>query len=349
MNPSSDRNRVASDNDIKPPSLAEYPRTSNGAERLRFALQFAVLAPSSHNTQPWTFIIRDGSVDIMADRSRALPVVDASGRELIISCGVVLHHLSTALRALGESATAELLPDDADPDLMGSITLGGPAEPSIEHRRWLNAMCVRRTVRFAFQPRVPLDTTLAAVSQACRQEGAELVILTPSQRALMANLITEGDRAQLSSAEFRSELAHWLRPNSTHAHDGIPGYAEGLSDPASLLGPFVVRTFDLGRSRAAKDLDLVEHSPVLGVVATSDDRVRSWLEAGAALSALLLEATSLGLAASFLNQPIEVARLRPRVAELIGGATPQLVLRLGHYSGAALRPTPRRSLEDMLG
>ena len=340
---------MASEHDIKPPSLAEYPRTSNGADRLRFALRYAVLAPSTHNTQPWMFTIRDGSVDVEADRSRALPVVDPGGRELIISCGALLHHLSTALLALGESVNLELLPDDTDPDLMATVTLRGPTEPSIEHRRWLNAMCARRTVRFAFEPRAPLETTLNAVRHACRKEGAELRILTPPERAVMADLIGEGDRAQLASAEFRRELAHWLRPNSARAGDGIPGYAEGLNDPASLLGPFVVRTFDIGRSQAAKDRDLVEHSPVLAVVATADDRVGSWLKAGAALSALLLEATSLGLAASFLNQPIEVARLRPRVAELIGGATPQLVLRLGHYSGAALRATPRRSLEDALG
>jgi hypothetical protein len=48
-----------------------------------------------------------------------------------------------------------------------------------------------------------------------------------------------------------------------------------------------------------------------------------------------LQATALGLAASFLNQPIEVAELRSQVREVMGGvAWPQLILRFGHPESA---------------
>src|SRR5690242_4716936 len=70
-------------------------------DRLRAALGYAVLAPSSHNTQPWRFALREDSVEVYADRSRALRVVDPDGRELAISCGAALFHLRLAMRALG--------------------------------------------------------------------------------------------------------------------------------------------------------------------------------------------------------------------------------------------------------
>jgi len=58
--------------------------------RLRFALNYAVLAPSTHNSQPWRFIVDGDTVMLCANRTRALPVVDPFDRELVISCGAAL-------------------------------------------------------------------------------------------------------------------------------------------------------------------------------------------------------------------------------------------------------------------
>ncbi len=47
----------------------------------------AVLAASSHDTQPWLFRISTWAIDLHADRTRASPVNDPEDRELAISCG----------------------------------------------------------------------------------------------------------------------------------------------------------------------------------------------------------------------------------------------------------------------
>ena len=36
---------------------ADFPAAGNTADLLRFALRYAVLAPSSHNSQPWLFFV----------------------------------------------------------------------------------------------------------------------------------------------------------------------------------------------------------------------------------------------------------------------------------------------------
>lgn len=331
--------------------LEDYPSSGTPGERLLHALACAILAPSAHNTQPWLFRVHGSSVDVIADRSRALPVVDPEDRELLISCGAALHHLLVALAGFGERARVEFLPDDTDPDWLATVTLEAHGEVDARARRRLEVMPRRRTTRFTFDPQEPPPDTVQALKQAAADEGAALYVADAAQKRALAELIAEADRRQLSDKAFRRELAAWVHPNRARYRDGMPGYAHGLGDLASSFGPLVLRTFDLGRNLAAKDQDLAERSPLLVVLATDDDRALSRLKAGAALSALLLEATYADLSASFLNQPIEVPALRTEVARVIGlnpPATPQLILRLGYYTGKPLQATPRRSVAEVL-
>jgi nitroreductase len=71
----------------------------------------AVLAPSSHNTQPWFFLLGKPHIDLLADRTRALPVNDPEDRELTISCGCALMNLLLAAAASGHQVENRLLPD----------------------------------------------------------------------------------------------------------------------------------------------------------------------------------------------------------------------------------------------
>ncbi|MFN9911868.1 MAG: nitroreductase family protein, partial [Pirellulaceae bacterium] len=47
-----------------------YPVSGSMPDRLRFLLQYAVLAPSSHNTQPWKFRIESNRIDLFMDETR---------------------------------------------------------------------------------------------------------------------------------------------------------------------------------------------------------------------------------------------------------------------------------------
>ena len=66
-----------------------------------------------------------------------------------------------------------------------------------------------------------------------------------------------------------------------------------------------------------------------------------------ALARVLLYLESQGLAASYLNQPIEVDLLRRRLADMIGVRFPQILIRVGVPVSEA-RPTPRRPAEEVL-
>ena len=56
--------------------VADFPTDGSPAEKLAHAVRYAVLAPSSHNSQPWIFHLEGNELELRADRTRALPVVD---------------------------------------------------------------------------------------------------------------------------------------------------------------------------------------------------------------------------------------------------------------------------------
>ncbi len=330
-------------------ALGEFPLAGTPAEQLRALVRSAVLAPSSHNSQPWLFRILNHRLDLYADRTRALPVTDPEDRELLISCGCALHHLEVAARHFSYAGQVSLLPDRAWPDLVASFELGSLRQPDEEDHRLFAAMQTRHTARFSFEHRSVPERLVQELSGLAAGRGAWLdVVHRESARLALADLVTEGDHLQMDNPAFRRELAAWLHPNRTRSRDGMPGYAVGLGTLASFAAPLVVRTFDLGDGRAAQSRELALHSPLLLVLGTAADDPRSWLETGRALSLVLLRAEAEGVAASFLNQPVEVPGLRQRLMQLLGhSGFPQMVLRLG-YPPVQARGTPRRPVEDVL-
>lgn len=294
--------------------------------------QVATLAPSSHNSQPWHFIVGEDSIALSADRTRALPVIDPFDRELLISCGAALFNLRVALSHAKLPCTIRILPSDVDPDLLAHIKIDPQGYSSPHLAGLYEAIRQRVTTRASFDA-APIPSEMQhAFVEAGTAEGAQIVCVESfHQRSLLADLITEADHVQFSSPRFRRELASWIDPH--RRGDGMPVYAAGipaLLDHATPIAASVVRTFDLGNGLAAMHQQLVEASPLLICIGTTRDDVAAWLEAGQALQHILLVAARAGYTASYLNQPIEIAHLREQLATTLGlTSQPQQLIRVG--------------------
>ena len=82
----------------------------------------AILGANPHNTQPWHFRLGTDSIDVAADRSRALPATDPSGSELVAGLGAAIENMSVAAAAAGSAAGVEMHPKDAG-DALARVTL----------------------------------------------------------------------------------------------------------------------------------------------------------------------------------------------------------------------------------
>jgi hypothetical protein len=302
----------------------------------------AVLAPSSHNSQPWVIQVEDGALIIRADRAKSLTVTDPEGRELMISCGAAVLNARVAAAHLGGTVEWRAFPDPTDPDLLARLRVGEEVPGSADGAMLFGAIANRRTYRRDFADRQVAPALATELEGCARDEGARLLVLGSSERAVVTALIGEGNRIQWADPAWRRELAHWLRSRRS---------GDGLTVPAA-VAPLVRRTvarLDLGARVARRDRRLAERAPVLAVLETEGDAPEDWLTAGQALERVLLRATASGMQASFLNQPVQVAELRPRLRMATGGhGHPQLVLRLG-YPGKPVPAPPRRSVVARTG
>jgi hypothetical protein len=318
-------------------------------QQLRFALHYAVLAPSNHNTQPWRFIVDGEAVQICADRMRALPVVDPFDRELLMSCGAALFNLRVALCRLGLAYAITLFPSEADPDIVALVRVSRdrPRDPHLDDL--FDALTTRVTTRAPFVDEAVPAALQRKLSDACDAEGAlACCVEQETAREALAQLIADADHAQFAEPRFRRELASWIHPR--RRDDGMPAYSTAVGALLDFAAPVVslaVRVFDAGAGQPATHQHLVRGSPLMVGIATMRDDREAWLAAGQALERMLLVAASAGLTASYLNQPIEVDALRERLRTLLRtDAFPQLLLRVGR--GPHVGHAPRRPLADVV-
>ncbi|GGF07115.1 nitroreductase family protein [Stappia taiwanensis] len=301
-------------------------------------LRQAVRAPSSHNTQSWAFELHADRIGLSADPARALPENDPDNRELTISLGCLTMTLRVAAAGAGLGAHLVKTPRFDGRGHLGNLHFGGDPEAALAPLT--RAIATRRTHRGRYEARTLSPDIRDRLTAASSEEGAWLEpILDPERRTAVASLVGDGDKVQWGNRRWRRELATWMRPKSV---------GDGLTLPAAAvpLARYLVRHVDLGRVVAAGDRKRAATAPFLAVLGTDANTPSDWLKAGQALQRLLLVAASLGLQASFLNQPVQVAPLRPKLQELCRhkGAA-QILLCLGYPQGES-PAAPRRPLAE---
>jgi nitroreductase len=328
-------------------------------DTVRAAIDLATHAPSIHNSQPWRWRVADRSLHLFADPSRRLAATDPSGRDLMLSCGAVLHHTRVAFAALGWASTVHRLPNPAQPEHLAAVEFTRH-DPTAEDVALSAAIGRRRTDRRRFSSWPVPPVLLAQLDERAAEQGASLVAVTdPEHRYHLAAVIDEAAIRQNADPIYASELAAWSG-RSRGAVEGVPaanvpaqhGRRRAAAAP---LGPgygdTTMRTFDAGELAQSEESGEVDAAELLVLATTSDDRVAQ-LRAGEALSAVLLAATEVRLASCPLSQPLEIGStrevLRDRVLD--GRAAPQLVLRIGWapLANPPIPASPRRPVEDVL-
>lgn len=131
----------------KPREVAVMTQVMIDTKVLQEAVELACRAPSLHNSQPWRWVVSGTTVDLFADPHRMVASTDNSGREAIISCGVVLDHFRDAVVAMGWDTNVDQFPNPSDRDHLASMGFAPAGGVTAAQRDRAAAISRRRTDR----------------------------------------------------------------------------------------------------------------------------------------------------------------------------------------------------------
>jgi nitroreductase len=316
-----------------------FPENREDAEKLKFLLRYAILAPSSHNTQPWKFTVSPDEIRVRLNLDRWLRSADPDRRDLYISIGCTIENLLVAAEHFGYSHEVDYLPELTDPRLVAAIKLrqdGGMESP---RRHLFRSIAERHTNHGAYQTRPISDADLEQIQACALEEGVSLYLTSePSLKLRVDELANRADAMWLADPASREELEYLLEEG-----------AFGATWMVSKLSQLAVAYLEQGEWVEKRECDILLGASCFGLLCSTDDLHESQVKVGQALESIYLTATSLGLQLQPMSQVVHIPATRRELAGLLdlGDSIPQQAFRLG-YARREPAHAPRRPLEEAM-
>jgi hypothetical protein len=322
------------------------PAPSEELTQLKEIVRCATLAPSGHNTQPWRFRIDGRAIAILPDLSRRTPVVDPDDHHLYVSLGCAAENLLLAARAFGLPGTMEFRPD-ADGVVSVAMERAKPEESAL-----FRAIPDRQCTRADYDGKALHPDELRLLEAAGSGDGVSVLLLT--ERASIERVldhVVQGNTTQVRDPAFVDELERWIRfgdGEAVRSADGLTARSTGNPPAPRWLGRLMFRALFRAKPENDKCARQIRSSAGIAVFVSDVDDRAHWVEAGRCYQRFALQATALGIRNAFVNQPVEVADLRPGFACALGlgGRRPDLVVRFGR--GPSMPRSLRRPLDAVL-
>lgn len=316
----------------------------------------AELAPSSHNTQPWTVTLDPSdpqALYLFVDGTRLTPAVDPLSRQAMVSQGTFLQYLTTAAAEMGSRATVELFPagpyDEAD--LMQSmidtpvakVTLTEDSTASTDDA---GSLFLSDTNRAPYQD-APLTTAqLDELAGVATESGATIQMFTDTEnKATLAKFAVVGTLIESRYASATDESTALFHPNEGSKNDARSGFAvEGQGTSGFMkyflqglitIVPSINDDAATAKSAISSTDEAVSHTPAYALVSTASNSRSEQVQAGMLYAGLSLRARTLGLVMQPLSQALQEYPDMAEPYEAIhdeyasAGQTIQMMVRIG--------------------
>lgn len=310
-------------------------------------LACAALAPSGHNTQPWSVeVVAPAHWRIGLDRSRLLPAVDPTNREALLSIGAFLENLVVAAQSEGLAIEYEVVggrPQDW-PIVEARLRKDAAVPYPLERLRR------RRTVRRGYAPELLGAADLAAIAG-----GDPSIHYFPRSTAgarYLAEATVAANRTQAFRDDAQQELADWIR----WSHDDERRHRNGLTpagmEITGMAGWYVRHFFDrdsvLKASFRQQGVDQVVERVTQGagwLVQTGEASVAGLVETGRRFERMWLGMRERRIAIQPMTQVLEESANVADVARALGiDGVPQFLLRVGYVADYPEPVSPRMSV-----
>lgn len=364
--------------DLPAGAVAPWQGPGADTELRRWALAHAILAPNSHNRQPWVADLREPSaIRLHVDRERLLPETDPWFRQIVVSQGTFIEALVMALRERGVTPEVTLFPEGAfaprqlDDRPVARIAWN-PNAPAPARDPLFAQILRRHTAKVDYDTSRPVAADAIAALQASQADAQVHFGATtdPRQVEALRRLCWESARVELLTERTVMESIRLTRvgPDEINQHrDGISinalvprlanaiGAFDRTKPPAEGTTAYrqMMSRFE-GHSRTA--MGFVWLSTDTSANAAANTTRHAEVRAGRAYMRLQLAATRIGLQVHPMSQAVqEFPEMKPHFDELhrllvgkpASQETVQMFCRMGYVDGAAAL-TPRRGVDAII-
>ena len=338
----------------------------NPLERLVYA---AILAANPHNSQAWKFRLMAESIDVYADRSRQIGVIDPLLREMHIGIGCAVENLLLSAEAAGYGWSLAEAPATENKNLQPMVRVELRPGKGVRASELYAAIPNRHTNRGAYVSSKEIDDGTIGELSAARNSDVELRVFwfrKADEKRAFGDLVVRATEAIIADEEQSQSSARWLRTSWSEVQrlrDGLTYDAQGMSEGMRALAKFMPTPSRKEMDRfwlAATRESHVATASAFGIIAVRDAaNLQQRVEAGRLWQRMHLLATARGVAMHPLNQMTE---RRDREQQLGGTRTyakaiyelqqddrwqAVMPFRMGYATQAGL-PSPRRAAQSVL-
>lgn len=306
-------------------------------------LYLASLAPSGHNTQPWSVrYIQPYHWIICNEKNRWLPAVDPHQRETILSIGAFLQNLEYAAASFGYTVDINLLAaTNQDQDLVELRLIKSGLHTDFD----ISTIKLRRTVRSHYL-NVPLKAEDLHYITGVDTDFAHFIAPGSKQYQWLNEATVTANQIQSYRDDAEGELAEWIRFSANAAsqhYDGLtPASMEIQGLPGWVVRNFYTKADVMKKSFREQSIEKVKAQVAVSggwlLLSSKDSSVASLLESGKRLQRILLKVRSRNIAIHPMTQILEEATVNEQLKSVIALTDPvQFILRAGYIRDY---PTP---------
>ncbi len=313
-------------------------------------LQYASLAPSGHNTQPW-FVKMISSTQwiVGSDKARWLSEVDASNREVLLSLGAFIENLVQAANAFGYSVETSVIGKDRFDSEIALLNISKSKAMDIPLKR----MITRRTVKSHMLSKELKSSDVNNFKKALEGHLFYFPAGTPHSRH-MAKEAVNNFIIQFNNEKAMAEAANWTRLKDAQ----IKKYRDGLTpdgmEITGLAGFYVRNVMDkkdvMSRAFIEQGIEKIKKQAGEGagwIVITSDgNTVKDLIETGRRFQRMALSAREKMIAIHPMTQTLEESQGQKNIKENHSETMiPQFMLRVGYLNQYPDPVTLRRPVD----
>jgi nitroreductase len=329
--------------------ISDFYQQSTEIDKIKFLVNFGVLAPSSHNSQPWRFEIAENEIKVFLETSRRLPNSDKNDRQSYISLGCAITNILIAADYYGFDCNVEYYLEN-DEFLVAIIkitkkpqTLSAPADHLIF------SVPNRLTNRNPYKDKLLSNAFFEEIQKYTDNDLEIHIIKDKDKKDKLADIALAASIYAMEDKNFRYELSQYVKSNITSSPIGMPCFGMGIPTLVSFIVPTMIKYFNMNKLSRKKDEALLKkHTPVFVIIATRQDDKLHWIKTGQVYEKIALLATREGLSTAMWAAPIQINEFYKEFQKILNtNFRPQAFFRLG-FPTKQTPHSPRLDTQEVL-